>query len=185
MSSMMQQSVLLRYGWIFLYETYFYHVVRRDIRHNFSPYFYMLYLTAGDEVSMLIKFMVFFPQAVLLVAIALRFHRDLPLSCFLCTFTFVMLNKVCTSQYFLWYLCLLPLLVPRLNLTRRKVVFTTSLWFMAQGVWLLPAYLLEFQGQNSFLLIWLAGLFFFLVNVYIVLTIITHYDFNLKSSVSD
>ncbi|KAK7500341.1 hypothetical protein BaRGS_00008564 [Batillaria attramentaria] len=158
-----------KYGWVFLYETYLYHVVRRDIRHNFSPYFYMLYLTASDDVSVVIKFLVFFPQVLLLVAIALRFHGDLPLSCFLCTFTFVMLNKVCTSQYFLWYLCLLPLLVPRLNLT----------WM--RGLWLLPAYLLEFEGQNTFLYIWLAGLIFFLVNVYIVFTIVTHYDYSVKS----
>lgn len=91
-------TLCCRYGWVFLYETYLYHVVRTDIRHNFSPYFYMLYLTAGDETSFVIKFLTFFPQVLLLVAIAMRFHEDLPLSCFLCTFTFVMLNKVCTSQ---------------------------------------------------------------------------------------
>lgn len=83
---------------MFLYETYLYHIVRKDIRHNFSPYFYMLYLTAGDDTSFLVKSLTFCPQLLLLVAIAVRFHGDLPFSCFLCTFTFVMLNKVCTSQ---------------------------------------------------------------------------------------
>lgn len=88
-----------RYGWIFLYETYLYHIVRKDIRHNFSPYFYLLYLTSDhEETSYFIKFLVFLPQLLLLLFIAFRFHGDVPLCTFLCTFSFVMFNKVCTSQ---------------------------------------------------------------------------------------
>ncbi|KAL4235479.1 hypothetical protein ACF0H5_007115 [Mactra antiquata] len=164
------------YGWEFLYHTYLYHVTRKDIRHNFSPYFYTLYLLSGHGSSPIVGLAAFIPQVVLLLVFSMKFYKEPNLVFFLHTFAFVTFNKVCTSQYFLWYLCLLPGLMP--NLTRislLKASILSGLWFGGQGFWLLPAYYLEFQSQNTFLYIWLGGLVFFIVNCYIMYEIIDNF----------
>ena len=146
-----------RYGDQFLQEAYLYHITRRDIKHNFSVYFYLLYLIQGSWLSLPVGLLAFLPQASLLAVTALWLHGDIVFCCFIQTFVFVSFNKVCTSQvcvcvcvcvcvlvyvryvcrrcvlqYFLWYLCLLPLILPFSKLKLREWALIASLWFAGQ-----------------------------------------------------
>lgn len=163
------------YGWDFLQETYLYHIIRRDIRHNFSVYFYMLYLTANSPYTTIIGLAAFLPQLILVATCSLKFHKDPPMAFFLNTFIFVTFNKVCTSQYFLWYLCLLPLVLPSLTMSVSKGITLILAWLLGQGIWLMPAYYLEFEGMNTFFWIWCAGLLFFLINITVMTSILDSY----------
>ena len=164
------------YGMEFIQEAYLHHLSRRDTRHNFSVYFYMLYLTVEDD-DVGLNLISFLPQVILLLALSKKFSyfSDIPMCVFCQTFVFVAYNKVCTSQYFLWYLAPLAIVLPKLKISKREGFFLIVIWGSTQASWLLPAYLLEFSGSNTFLYIWFESLAFFCANVYIMSKFVRKY----------
>ncbi|KAJ3354993.1 hypothetical protein HDU83_004164 [Entophlyctis luteolus] len=106
------------YGHEFLEHTYLYHITRQDHRHNFSAYFYYLYLASTSSDSKLSGLLAFAPQVAVssFVAISAAKHGDIAFALFAQTFAFVMLNKVVTSQYFMWYMCFLPIVLQQSEL---------------------------------------------------------------------
>lgn len=156
------------YGFEFLHETYLYHLTRSDVKHNFSPYFYVLYLFQSFPFQRWLSLICFFPQALSVLMCSLRFYNNLPFAWVSSVFVFVSFNKVCTSQYFLWYLSLLPLIIPFLEMKKSRALMLCAMWLFGQAIWLAPAYILEFQGINSFFIIWCASLVFLLINTAIL-----------------
>jgi phosphatidylinositol glycan class M len=166
------------YGQKYLQESFLYHLHRKDHRHNFSPYFLPFYLESVSPLPPFASLLAFLPQVLLLVLIGIKLGRThLPFACFLQTFVFVTFNKVCTSQYFLWYLCLFPFAYATLSAIKpAEWIGLAGLWFGAQAVWLKFAYNLEFLGRPHYLHVWLASLLFMLVNTGIAYFMINKLD---------
>eukprot|EP00039_Didymoeca_costata_P026307 m.15610 g.15610 ORF g.15610 m.15610 type:complete len:390 (-) comp5441_c0_seq2:32-1201(-) len=164
-----------RFGDEFLDKAYFYHLTRRDHRHNFSPYFLPMYLTYDSGISGVLSLLGLLPQAILLLFVSVYLFKDVALACFVQTLIFVAFNKVCTAQYFIWFLCLFPLTVPYIDLSPWQLCQLGLLWIVTQVFWLGTAYILEFEGINDYLSIWFASLTFFLSNVVIVVAFIANH----------
>lgn len=87
------------------------------------------------------------------------------------TFAFVTFNKVCTSQYFLWYMVFLPFYLPNSSLLKNPSlgIFATALWVAAQVLWLQQGFELEFLGKSTFVPgLWGASQIFFLTNAWLL-----------------
>ncbi|GFF44276.1 GPI mannosyltransferase 1 [Aspergillus udagawae] len=171
--SALNVSMYILYGLPFAHHTYLHHLTRIDHRHNFSPYSTLLYLSAAGGARTAFESLAFIPQlllAVVVIPLALG-KKSLAGTMLAQTFAFVTFNKVCTSQYFLWYLVFLPFYLPSSSLMKkpRKGVLVGLLWVVAQALWLQQGYNLEFLGLSSFVPgLFLASLFFFVVNVWIL-----------------
>lgn len=190
----------LMYGMPFLQHTFFHHLTRVDHRHNFSPYSTLLYLTSAGLTGFQFEALAFFPQLLLSVVtlpLALA-KKNLATAMLAQTFAFVTFNKVCTSQvcfslrcninlpanalqYFLWYLILLPFYLPTSSLMRKPALGISAavLWVVGQALWLWQGFNLEFLGLSSFVPgLFLASLFFFAINIWILGIIVHDGGFN-------
>jgi len=170
------------YGYEFIYETYLYHIWRQDIKHNFSVYFYSIYLSSSTIqhttlYSIIVQSASLVPQLLILLAFSYNYFKQINFCLFIQTTAFVVFNKVCTVQYFIWYFSLFPLILPYTTIPVWKGILFPVVWVSSQLLWFHYAYKLEFLGNNTFYQIWLAGLLYFIVNVYILTQILSHHRF--------
>lgn len=187
----------------FVEHTYLYHLSRLDHRHNFSSYFYQIYLsssqltTANTSPVRVIKKIAsssFIPQLSLSLGLGFLLTRsreserissrisksksnssqpnNLANIFLIQTVMFTTFNRVCTSQYFMWYLWFLPLALPSLRLSWKKGLAMLLAWVASQAIWLNYGYQLEFLGESVYRELWMASLGFFVVNVGLIWTLI-------------
>ncbi|CAG8613007.1 8947_t:CDS:2 [Dentiscutata erythropus] len=126
----------------------------------------------------LLGLVLFIPQIGLVTLLGIVFGKDILFACFIQTFTFVAYNKVCTSQYFMWYICLFPLIIHSTAIKfKYKGFLMLFAWISGQAIWLYQAYLLEFLGENTFLRIWMASIAFFVINIWILTEIVKNHNY--------
>ncbi|KAF2223705.1 PIG-M-domain-containing protein [Elsinoe ampelina] len=167
------------YGWPFVEHSYAYHLTRIDHRHNFSVYSTLLHLRSavGSGSGLKVEALAFVPQlflAVVTIPLALS-RKDLAGTMLAQTFAFVTFNKVCTSQYFLWYMVFLPFYLPDSVFMRNRTLGISALaaWAVGQAIWLQQGYQLEFLGNSTFIQLWHSTISFFAVNCWILGVIVS------------
>jgi GPI mannosyltransferase 1 subunit M len=161
------------YGIQALTEGVLYHIGRVDHRHNYSMWWYPIYLHRLQLSGKLL----FIPQALLLLLTSIGRRGDaLGWTLFIQTYIFVTFNKVITAQYWTWYLCLLPLCIhSHIPITSRtiKALLGVGLSIL---LWLCTAYLLEIQGLPFHQWVWLASAIHFVANVHLLHVLMTQFQ---------
>ncbi|KAF8506173.1 GPI mannosyltransferase 1 [Hysterangium stoloniferum] len=177
-------ALYLVWGYPLLWHSYLYHLGRIDHRHNFSSYFYATYLAypSAHSEQLVSSALISHPLVSFLPQISLSLvsgfllaesKSELPLTWFIQTMIFVTLNKVCTSQYFIWYIWFLPLVLPRLKLSIRDASLMVAIWVGSQAIWLSTAYRLEFLGEQVYLPLWLASMVFLAGNSWVLVKMLS------------
>ena len=129
-------------GYKFLYEYLLYHLIRKDHRHNYSIFYYTIYLTYDNPFSKYLHF-----------------------------------NKVITAQYFIWYLSLIPLIIHRnllFSVKKWLALIMFIIWVILELYWNRFSHLLEYEGKNYFMSMWIINIFFFLINCLFIYEIIVN-----------
>eukprot|EP01138_Halocafeteria_seosinensis_P009976 gb/GECG01010188.1/.p1 GENE.gb/GECG01010188.1/~~gb/GECG01010188.1/.p1 ORF type:complete len:486 (+),score=15.69 gb/GECG01010188.1/:1-1458(+) len=162
------------YGWTFLYEGYLHHLVRTDHRHNFSAYFYDIYLRYDLPSRTGMGLLTFFPQFGSTLVVGLCFYKDISVCLLLQTMVFVAFNKVFTAQYLVWHLALLPLALPANKMRIHHWCVLGVLWLLTHIHWIVWAGKLENEGISTFKELWIAGLLYFCSNLAQILAIMRY-----------
>ena len=164
-------------GYKFLYEYLLYHLIRKDHRHNYSIFYYTIYLTYDNDFSKYLSLVTFLPQMILIFTVTIFLYKDINLCLIILTMIFVHFNKVITAQYFIWYLSLIPLIVHRnllFNVKKWKALIMFIIWMFFELIWNSYSHLLEYEGKNYFITMWIVNVFFFLISCIFVFQLIVN-----------
>ncbi|RNF12254.1 mannosyltransferase [Trypanosoma rangeli] len=166
------------FGQQYLDEAFMYHLRREDHRHNFSPYWLLMYLNMasrhlGVGTDYVPGLFAFLPQALVLLFVSYKLRRNVAHACCVQTMLFVAFNKVCTVQYFVWFLPFMAFLFskPREGEGCEKLpglfqtIAAVSSWGVMIPLWMLTAVQLEFQGRSDFGRLWVVSCVFFMAMV--------------------
>eukprot|EP00796_Vickermania_ingenoplastis_P005950 gene5950-4259_t len=179
----------LAYGDQYIDEAFLYHMRREDHRHNFSPYWLLMYLNMGRRalgtgVDYSAGLFAFIPQFIVLFFTAWKLRRNVPHACCVMTVLFIAFNKVCTVQYFVWFIPFLSFIFcepleeaagGKKNAARSgkgcqrpslwEITTVMTLWSLTIPAWVITAMPLEFEGKNRFGRLWVVSCVFFLATV--------------------
>lgn len=172
------------YGQDYLDSSLIYHLKRRDFQHNFSIYFYLFRLLPEfqdhlSKLAFILQFLGVLATSVLYICLDTNRRtklRKLTFGLFSSTFLFVSLNKVCTSQYFNWYLIFLPLILDSLKLTPSQAYCIVASWAFSQLNWLFFAYLYEYRNFDVLEMVGHSSILFLMSNLWILVTLCHNFD---------
>lgn len=178
----------LYFGQAYIDQSFIYHLKRKDLQHNFSIYFYLFRLLPDYQDQ--IGYVAFVIQFAAILGVSLFYFildtnrriksRKLCFSLFATTFLFVSLNKVCTSQYFSWYLTFLPLILDSIDLGLGQAIWIAAAWLLSQANWLIFAYLYEFQKMDVINQVGNSSILFLMSNIWILSTLCQNFEPALK-----
>ena len=160
------------YGSVYVEEALLYHLRRADHRHSFSVFWLPIYLSRArqdDALRLLLKLAPFAAHVLLQAASLKALKHDIDKCALAQTLLFVAANKVCTAQYFLWWLPLLIAVVDDWRIMLRPL----RNWVLSCGLWLGVAYGLEFRGLPVHILLWGCSLLFFRANVSLLISAVS------------
>jgi len=160
------------YGSIYVEEALLYHLRRADHRHSFSVFWLPIYLSRAlqdSRLNLLLKLAPFAAHLLLQAASLLALKHDMEKCALAQTLLFVAANKVCTAQYFCWWLPLLLVVVDDF----RRILRPLRNWVLSCGLWLGVAYGLEFRGLPVHMLLWGCSLLFFRANVDLLISAVS------------
>nr|CCC91039.1 putative mannosyltransferase [Trypanosoma congolense IL3000] len=171
----------LIYGQRYIDEAFLYHVQREDHRHNFSPYWLLMYLNMAQQhlgwgANMAPGIIAFVPQALVLIFVSYKLRRNVAHACCVETILFIAFNKVCTVQYFVWFIPFLAFLFCQPRWLSEcelqgdasavfpvlKTALVVLVWAGTIPLWVSTAVPLEFHGHSDFAKLWLVSCLFFL-----------------------